>query len=404
MHSNINLFLILALSILPISGNALVLTDFLDKKGPFHSNTTAASYAISELDVRTNNMNAEDLLYVQTLRTTNDFMEGESEDKLQIGQTTLEFYDETRYRPVVTEVWYPTSDSLKATDEYFSPFLRSHTVRNGTLPNMQHPLIMISHGNGGNRFSLEWLAQSLVEKGYVVAAVDHWGNTLDNKIPSEFVKPWERPLDISIAIDRLLEDTEFKEIIDPGKIGALGFSYGGYTVIALAGAVLDYSELLKYYQSPQGKADLSEINEFPGEQDALLALMEDESFIRSTQHIPPLKDSRIKAIFAISPGTAQGFVSTDQFEDVQDPVFIVGCEADLVTPVERYARHYHKMIPESEYFEFPGEVGHYVMLAVATDEVKKEAPVPFVDHPSVDRQQVHQRVKELSAGFFGSNL
>lgn len=32
---------------------------------------------------------------------------------------TLEFYDETRDRPVVTEIWYPTSDSLKANDKIF---------------------------------------------------------------------------------------------------------------------------------------------------------------------------------------------------------------------------------------------------------------------------------------------
>lgn len=403
MGSEYKIILLLAVSLLSVSGHALELEptekEWLIKLAP-----TEVGQAIRELDEDSKYRNPGELLNMVKQGEPTEVSENKSQDTSRIGQTTLEFYDQTRDRPVVTEIWYPTPDNLKATDKYFSPFLRSHTVRNGILPQKKLPLIMISHGNGGNRFSLEWLAQSLVEDGYVVAAVDQWGNTIENKIPIEFVKPWERPLDISLALDRLLEHKEFGEIIDPNKIGALGFSYGGYTVLALAGAVLDYSELLHYYQTAQGKAELNEINEFPGGQDELSTLIQDESFMRMIQQVPPLKDYRINAFFAISPGTAQGFVRTDQFEDVQDPVLIIGCEADAVTPVKRYAKHYHKFIPKSEYFEFPGEVGHYVMLAVATDQVKEEAPIPFVDHPSVDRQQVHQKVKELSTGFFGSNL
>src|SRR4051812_4848761 len=155
---------------------------------------------------------------------------------VNIGERTLQFKDSIRNRPVMTEVWYPTSDTLKGSDKAFSPFIRSYTVRNGKLPQGRLPLIIISHGTGGGRLTLEWLAQALVQNGFIVAAVDHWGNTYDNKIPIEFLKPWERPQDISFAITSLLRDTAFKTAIDEQRIGAAGFSYGGYTVVALAGA------------------------------------------------------------------------------------------------------------------------------------------------------------------------
>src|SRR5690606_41192606 len=113
-------------------------------------------------------------------------------NKNSIGQTTLKFFDEERDRPVTVELWYPTPDSLKKSDKIYSPFLREHTVRDGRLPAKKFPLIIFSHGNGGNRLSLEWLAQSLVQNGNIVAAVDHWGNTFDNAIGIEFIKPWER--------------------------------------------------------------------------------------------------------------------------------------------------------------------------------------------------------------------
>lgn len=319
---------------------------------------------------------------------------------INIGQATLEFYDEERSRPIVTELWYPTTDSLKESDKGFSPFVRTFTVRDAKLPLKKHPLIFISHGNGGNRLSMEWLAQSLVQSGYVVAAVDHWGNTHSNKIGIEFVKPWERPLDISFALTKLLENAVYHDIIDEGGIGALGFSYGGYTVLALAGAVLNYELILKFYNSAEGKKEINSIPEFPN----LWQQLQNPALIEKMQNVPNLKDNRLSAFFAISPGTARGFSNSKQFENIQNPVFIIGAESDSITPVESYSRKYHKLITHSEYYEFKGKVGHYVMLAEANEEVKKEAPIPFTDDPSVDRHQVHSKVSELAKMFFNKNL
>lgn len=319
---------------------------------------------------------------------------------IHIGQKTFEFFDNSRDRKLVTEVWYPTHDSFSENDKAFSPFKRKFTVRDGKIIKGQYPLVLFSHGNGGSRLSMEWLAQALVKEGYIVAAVDHWGNTHDNKIGIEFIKPWERPQDISSILTQLLQNKTFGERINPQRIGALGFSYGGYTVIALAGAVLDYPTLQSYFKTEQGIRDLSNIREFPN----LADMINDTSFLELTKNLPELKDPRIKSFFAISPGTAQGFIDRSQFKDVTDPVFIIGCQADKVTPVDSYARHYHSFIHQSDYFEFGGEVGHYVMLAEANDVVKKEVPAIFVDHPSVNRNEVHQKVIELATSFFKKNL
>jgi predicted dienelactone hydrolase len=230
--------------------------------------------------------------------------------------------------------------------------------------------------------------------------VDHWGNTYDNKIPVEFVKPWERPLDISLALTELRKHRRFKEAIDEKRIGALGFSYGGYTVLALAGAVVDYKILLRYFATEEGKRDLDAITEFPG----LSELIGKPAFTAMTNNVPELKDTRIKAFFAISPGTASGFISKEQFNDIDAPVFIVGCEADSVTPVEKYAKHYHRLIDGSDYYEFSGHVGHYVMLSEVNEALQNESPIPFSDHPTVNRKKVHQKVAELAGNFFGESL
>nr|WP_281270954.1 hypothetical protein [Mucilaginibacter oryzae] len=316
-----------------------------------------------------------------------------------LGQRTFNLKDKSRdNRPVVTELWYPTADTLKAADKHFSPFLRQSTVQNGKLPTGKLPLILLSHGTGGGRLTLEWLAQAIANSGCMVAAVDHYGNTYDHKIPLEFVKPWERPLDISFAITSLLNMPDIGPLIDQRKIGAAGFSFGGYTIIALAGAQLDFDQARNYYKTI-GRKEL-EIPEFPG----LVKLLDDSSLIAGSRHVPPLKDKRIKAFFSISPALGFGFIRKQQVADVTGPLYIVGSQSDSIAPVKTNARHYHRLIPKSTYMELPGKVGHYVMLAEAIDAVKKEAPIYFTDDISVNRHAVHLKVDSLAVGFFRKEL
>jgi predicted dienelactone hydrolase len=311
-----------------------------------------------------------------------------------IGQRTLTFKDEKRNRPLITELWYPTTDTLRTSDRKFSPFLRTHTVRNGSLPTRRLPLIMLSHGTGGNRNSLEWLAQNLVEQGYIVAAVDHWGNTNDNKIAIEFLKPWERPQDISFVLNKLLVDEQISVSIDTLRIGAAGFSFGGYTVIALAGGELDYPHMLNYYRTI-GHREVDS-PEFPG----LGKLLYDSTLVAGTKNVPYLKDPRICAFFAICPSNGPGFINKNQFKAVSKPVFIIGVQSDSLAAVEKNAKVYHRLINHSKYYEFKGKAGHYVMLPEAIDELKKESPIAFSDDFSVNRHQIHLKVDEIANRFF----
>jgi len=318
--------------------------------------------------------------------------------QINIGQRTLYFRDSARHRPVVTEVWYPTDDTLQQTDRAFSAFIRKPTVRNGKLPGGKRPLIMLSHGTGGGRLTLEWLSQALAESGYIVAAVDHYGNTYDNPIALEFLKVWERPLDISFALTELLNDNNFQSHIDQQKIGAIGFSLGGYTVIALAGGVVNYTTLINYTRTV-GRKQL-EIPEFPG----LIKYLDDTAITDGAKRVPPLKDSRIKAFFSISPAVGPGFTTKQQFRNISGPVYITGSQSDSIAPVETNAQRYHQLIDNSGYYEFPGKTGHYVMLGEAIDEVKKEGPTYFLDDPSVNRHEVHMKIDSLAIDFFRMNL
>jgi len=94
-----------------------------------------------------------------------------------------------------------------------------------------------------------WLASFLAAQGYVLAGVNHHGNTaLESYTVQGFVCAWERAMDLTAVLDQLLQDPFFASRIDPRRIGAAGFSLGGYTVLALAGGRIDLTPLKSAYE------------------------------------------------------------------------------------------------------------------------------------------------------------
>lgn len=315
--------------------------------------------------------------------------------KYAVGQATMELMDHTRERPVKTEIWYPTKDTTQLNVTIEFPFILPPTSRDADVVPGKHPLIMLSHGTGGNRISQMWLACELAGNGYIVAAVDHHGNTLDNKIPVNFVKVWDRPLDITFAIDQILTNGRWGASIDTSHIGMVGFSLGGYTAIGLAGGVLDYNLLSDFSKTKEGKVefDLPELGD-------VSSLITSDIIASGNQQYNDLKDQRISAFVAMAPALGQGFSRNDQFEQVDQSLLIIGARNDERTPVHTNAKHYHELIRGSQYIELNEEVGHYIFMNEATSDLKRNAPVVFKDHESVDRAEIHKKVAKLITMFF----
>ncbi|MEQ1755191.1 MAG: hypothetical protein ABL973_13780 [Micropepsaceae bacterium] len=123
------------------------------------------------------------------------------------------------------------------------------------------PIVIFSHGLGGNRDGAQYLLDYLAAHGYVVVAVQHHGSdtpavfgelgpngfkdmspaTLRNKL-RQSVSPAaaiDRFRDIPFAIDSLEEmnrsDASLKGRLDLTRIGMSGHSFGAITALALAG-------------------------------------------------------------------------------------------------------------------------------------------------------------------------
>lgn len=97
-----------------------------------------------------------------------------------------------------------------------------------------YPLIVYSHGVGSHPSDtvLTYL-KDLASHGYIVMALYHgdgrWGETEARRFNL-------RPLAVKKAIDDLLADEDFSGHIDTDRIGGMGESFGGATMLALLGA------------------------------------------------------------------------------------------------------------------------------------------------------------------------
>lgn len=314
-----------------------------------------------------------------------------------IGQKTIAFVDSSRNRPINVELWYPTYETdPQAERKTDLPFRLPPTIRNAPFIDQKLPLILLSHGSGGNRFSLAWLAIALANQGYIVAAPDHWGGTFGNMIPAYYIRYWERPLDLSFVLTKLLTDDAMTFVIDPEKIGAVGYSFGGYTALALAGADIDCGVLKRNAETKPGKKEFS-IPEF-GDLTKLIAT------IPCTDIDTSFKDSRIKSFVALAPGLGLGFERTRQTNQVTDPVLIMAAANDQVAPVPTNAAHYYNLIPSAHYVLLPGKPGHYVFLNEGDDALKKEAKQLFKDDKTVDRTAIHRLVEQHVLAFLKQTL
>ena len=144
-----------------------------------------------------------------------------------------------RYRGTGS-VFYPTHESEAETR--FGPWELS-VARNSAPASGHFPLIAISHGLSGNDWNHHLLASRLVKAGFVVAAVRHPDDLLRVGQPKITVL---RPRELTAAIDAVLTDSRFGPIVDAERIGAFGFSLGGFTVLVVAGGRIEYEKIARH--------------------------------------------------------------------------------------------------------------------------------------------------------------
>ena len=308
------------------------------------------------------------------------------------GITTFHYHDAERNRPIVTEVWYPVDPEIPAKAP-LGFWLRCDEARDAAMSNKkpQYPLIVMSHGQSCDRFTIAWLAEVLAANGYIVAAMDHYGNTWNNKIPELYARPWERPKDISFVLDQLLSSPQFKDKIDRKKIGFAGYSLGGGTGLWIAGAEANQKdfEQIKLHC----KRDLAGV--VPDE------MIEKMDF---SQACGSFRDNRISAMVVMAPALGWLFAE-DSLEKISIPIYIIAPEKDQIVPAEKNAMIFAKKIARSSLKILYGDADHYVFLNRATAVGKRFLDAKYCeDSATIDRKKLHEELAKNTIVFFDENL
>lgn len=145
-----------------------------------------------------------------------------------------------RARPIAASIWYPAANPTYRAPVGDGPiFDPAFAFIGPAVAEGEHPLVLLSHGSGGNADALGWLTSGLVARGAVVLAVNHPGSTSGDSSPRRSVDLAARANDLTAALDLVLADPAFAPFIDETRIGAVGFSLGGATALGLAGVRFD---------------------------------------------------------------------------------------------------------------------------------------------------------------------
>ncbi|MEH2161483.1 MAG: alpha/beta hydrolase [Nostoc sp.] len=305
---------------------------------------------------------------------------------------SIELNDISRSRRLPIDIYLPTTQNSK--------LAKDPPNTNQSSLSSPFPLIVISHGIASDRSTFVYLAEHLASYGFAVAVLEHPGSNAKRfqeyfaglarpPEPAEFIN---RSLDIKYLLDELQRldksDPSLQKKLNFQQIGAIGQSFGGYTVLTLAGAKINFEQLRQDCNPNYSSFNLS-------------LLLQCEAI-----KLPPknyeLKDDRIKAIMAINP-IDSSVLGQSSLSQIKIPVMLVAGSQDIFAPPVFEQIRPFTWLPESnKYLALIENATHFSAIAEPTPE-NDVLPVP----PTLlgpDRDAVYSYLKALSVAFMETHL
>jgi predicted dienelactone hydrolase len=268
------------------------------------------------------------------------------------------------------------------------------------------PLIVISHGLASNPDTWQYLSQHLASHGFAVAALEHpkTGSRDFVAFLAGFNKPpqseeaIQRPRDVKYLLDALEQkvktDPLWRDRFNPEQVGLIGHSLGGYTVLSLGGAQLNFNQIHKECSIPEPNIASFNVSQ----------ILQCRFIAVDTHNIDlsvNLRDRRVKAVLAMNPLGGSTLLGKEGLQNIKIPIAIFASGDDLFTPAvtEQFfpfvwlttPQKYLVIFPKGTHFSFLERSERGVLIVPKT--VLGEKP-----------EFTHPYAKALSLAFFETYL
>lgn len=251
------------------------------------------------------------------------------------------------------------------------------------------PLVVLSHGNGGNLRGHGDTARALADAGFIVAALTHPGD--NSRDGSRSTQLTARARHLSRLIDHMsspaFADTSAISV-DGDRVGAFGFSAGGFTVTSAVGGVSDLTAIRNHCAA--------QANDFACR---LLAFQP----IDAAAWRPEARDDRIKAAVIAAPALGYSFTSAS-LSDIRIPIQLWRAGDDQILPSPYNVEPIRDRLPSPPDYRVVTDAGHYDFLPPCSPALAAVASAICAPTPGFDRAAFHDTFNREVVKFFRAHL
>lgn len=297
-------------------------------------------------------------------------------------------------------IWYPAMSGGKAvTVGGNGVFYGTPAGRDAPHQPGRFPMVVISHGAGGNAGQFGWIASELAQAGFVVVLPNHPGTTTRNASAEAAIRVWERPADVSAVLDEITFNADAYPYIDTDRISILGFSAGGYTAMATSGARVD-PDLLQSFcdDTDHGMSDCAFLAHFGVDLHAF----------DLSPAAQDLRDPRISKAVIIDPGIVET-MTAESLAKIDIPMLIINLGDEETIPIGVYARAASELIPHATYSIVEDAI-HFSFLAQCKPKgaqilIKEDELDPLCDDAGGRlRADIHNELSDAIVTFLQTHI
>lgn len=277
-------------------------------------------------------------------------------------------------KPISLAIWYP---SQAAPQPRSMGTFSQDVASNGTVDGAGLPLVVITHGTGGYKYSHQDTALELANAGFVVVALTHPGDNYADQ--SEAIDILQRPGHVVMALDYMLKEWPQRDRIAPARVGIFGFSSGGFTALVSIGGQPDLGKVFTHCAAHPAQYACVLVSR-GGERAAQVA----------TAATAQMRDRRIRAAVIAAP--ALGFTfDAAALSKVDIPIQLWRAEDDAILPHPWYSENVFVSLGRKPEYQVVPLAGHFDFLAPCTDKLAAMAPQICASQAGFDRTAFHRR-------------